>query len=88
MEAVQAVLDATPDTPTPVISVIENKIVRKGLIDAVKATKEVTKAIQAKDFDLAMQLRDAEFIEYFNTYKMTTSTDQPGLRLSKEKVSP
>lgn len=88
VEAVQAVLDATPDTPTPVISVIENKIVRKGLIDAVKATQEVTKAIQAKDFDRAMQLRDAEFVEYHNAYMMTTSTDQPGLRLSKEKVSP
>lgn len=85
-EAVQAVLDATPETPTPVISIIENKIVRKGLIEAVKATNEVTKAIKAKDFDRAMQLRDAEFVEYHNTYMMTTATDQPELRLSKEKV--
>ena len=86
VEAVQAVLDATPETPTPVISVIENKIVRKGLIEAVKATHEVTKAIKAKDFDRAMLLRDAEFIEYYNTYLMTTATDQPRLRLNKEKV--
>ena len=88
MEAVQAVLDATPETPTPVISVIENKIVRKGLIEAVKATHEVTSAIKAKDFDRAMQLRDAEFVEYYNSYMMTTATDQTELRLSKEKVSP
>ena len=87
VEAVQAVLDATPETPTPVISIIENKIVRKGLIEAVKATHEVTQAIKAKDFDRAMHLRDAEFVEYYNTYMMTTATDQTELRLSKEKAS-
>lgn len=85
VEAVQAVLDATPDTPTPIISVIENKIVRKGLIEAVKATHDVTTAIKSKNFDTAMQLRDAEFIEYHSTYMMTTATDQPDLRLSKDK---
>ena len=86
VEAVQAVLDATPETPTPVISIIENKIVRKGLIEAVKATQDVTKAIKAKDFDRAMHLRGAEFAEYYSTYMTTTSTDRSELRLSKDKV--
>ena len=87
VEAVEAVLDATPETPTPVISVIENKIVRKPLVEAVKATHAVAKAIESKDFDHAMDLRDAEFLEYHNAYMMTTAVDQPELSLQKDKVS-
>ena len=88
VEAVEAVLDATPTTPTPVISIIENKIVRKSLVEAVKATNAVAEAIAAKDFDLAMSLRDAEFSEYHNSYMITTATDQPELTLPTEKVWP
>ena len=87
VEAVQAVLDATPDTPTPVIAVIENKIVRKNLMEAVRATHEVAAAIENKDFDRAMKLRDAEFAEYHNAYMTTTATDQPELHLPESKVS-
>lgn len=36
VEAVQAVLDSTPDTPSPMIAIIENKITRKPLVEAVK----------------------------------------------------
>ena len=86
VEAVEAVLDATPETPTPVISIIENKIVRKPLVEAVKATHAVAAAIEAKDFDRAMGLRDAEFAEYYTAYMTTTATDQPQLRIPKEKV--
>jgi 6-phosphofructokinase 1 len=86
VEAVEAVLDATPETPTPVICIIENKIVRKPLMDAVKATQAVATAIQAKDFDRAMDLRDAEFAEYHAAYMTTTATDQPELLLPEEKV--
>ena len=85
VEAIQAVLDATPETPTPVISIIENKIVRKPLMEAVLATQAVAKAIEVRDFDQAMNLRDAEFAEYNRTYLMTTETDLPELLLPKEK---
>ncbi len=86
VEAVTAVLDATPETPTPVIAVIENKIVRAPLMEAVIATREVAKAIEAKDFQRAMNLRDAEFAEYHSAYMTTTTTDSPELKLSAEKV--
>jgi len=86
VEAVEAVLDATPETPTPVICIIENKIVRNPLMDAVKATQAVATAIEAKDFDRAMELRDAEFAEYHAAYMTTTATDQPELLLPEEKV--
>ncbi|KAL8728274.1 MAG: hypothetical protein Q9166_005515 [cf. Caloplaca sp. 2 TL-2023] len=84
VEAVEAVLDATPETPTPVICVIENKIVRKPLLKAVEDTLAVAKAIEAKDFNRAMQLRDAEFAEFHSVYRTTTATDQPEKRLPKD----
>jgi 6-phosphofructokinase 1 len=85
VEAVNAVLEAGPDTPTPVITIRENKIERSDLMEAVRLTKSVSRAIEAKDFDKAMELRDAEFKEYYNSYMITTSTDNPRLRLPEEK---
>jgi 6-phosphofructokinase 1 len=85
VEAVNAVLDATPTTPTPVITIRENKVERSDLMETVRITKSVTAAIEAKDFDKAMQLRDAEFKEHYNCYMITTSTDHPKLRLPPEK---
>lgn len=85
VEAVNAVLDATPETPTPVITIRENKIERSNLMDTVAMTKSVSAAIAAKDFDKAMELRDVEFKEYYNSYVITTSTDHPSLRLPEEK---
>lgn len=85
-EAVNAVLEATPDTPSPVICIVENKIVRRPLLEAVKQTHQVAEAIAAKDFDRAMSLRDAEFAEYYNAYNITTATSQPELMLPPEKV--
>lgn len=85
VEAVNAVLEATPETPTPVITIRENKIERSDLMAAVKLTKSVSAAIERKDFDKAMELRDAEFKEYYNSYMLTTSTDHPHLRVPPEK---
>lgn len=85
VEAVNAVLEATPETPTSVITIRENKIERSNLMEAVAMTKSVTAAIKAKDFDRAMELRDAEFKEYYHSYMITTSTDHPNLRLPEEK---
>ncbi|KEZ39194.1 6-phosphofructokinase [Scedosporium apiospermum] len=73
VEAVKAVLDATPETPTCFIAINENKIVRKNLMEAVKDTKEVAAAVQAKDFDRAMSLRDHEFLDQYKSYMMTTN---------------
>jgi 6-phosphofructokinase 1 len=85
-EAVKAVLEATPDTPSPVICIVENKIVRRPLLEAVKQTHEVAKAIEAKDFNRAMSLRDAEFAEYYQAYNITTSSDQPHMLLPENQV--
>lgn len=86
VEAVDAVLTATPDTPSPVITIVENKISRTPLLEAVRLTKSVTEAIEAKDFEKAMALRDNEFREYYKAFLITTATEQPQLRLPKEQV--
>lgn len=39
VEAVEAVLESTPDTPSPMIAINENKITRKPLMDAVKLVR-------------------------------------------------
>ncbi|KAI8627895.1 6-phosphofructokinase [Xylariaceae sp. FL1651] len=79
VEAVKAVLEANPETETCFIAITENKIVRKPLMAAVKATQEVSKLIDAQEFDKAMGLRDTEFSDQYKSYAMTTS-----MKLSKE----
>ncbi|KAI0018831.1 6-phosphofructokinase [Xylariomycetidae sp. FL0641] len=73
VEAVNAVLEATPDTETPFIAITENKIGRKPLMSAVAETKEVAKLIQNQEFDKAMSLRDTEFSDQYKSYMMTTT---------------
>lgn len=87
VEAVRAVLDAKPDTPTCFIAINENKIVRKPLMQAVRDTQEVAKAIEARDFDKAMSLRDTEFAEIYASYLITTATSlDKTMRLPDQKV--
>ncbi|TPX13905.1 uncharacterized protein E0L32_005605 [Thyridium curvatum] len=83
VEAVKAVLEATPETETCFIAVTENKIVRKPLMKAVEDTKAVAAAIEAHDFDKAMSLRDAEFSDQYNSYMLTTT-----VQLNKNMLLP
>lgn len=85
VEAVKAVLEATPETPSPVICIVENKIVRKDLMNAIKMTQQVAKDIEACDFDAAMKGRDAEFEEYWQAFNITTATDKSDMLLPPEK---
>ncbi|KAF8962748.1 6-phosphofructokinase [Flammula alnicola] len=57
VEAVNALLEAEPGTPTYMIGVQENKIHRVPLMDAVRLTRAVGQAMKDKDFDKAMELR-------------------------------
>ena len=85
VEAVKAVLEATPETPTCVIAINENKIVRKPLMEAVQDTKKVAKAIERQDFDQAMALRDTEFSEQYRSFMMTTAVQMNQKVLLPEK---
>ncbi|KAK5441428.1 6-phosphofructokinase, alpha subunit, partial [Exophiala xenobiotica] len=84
VEAVQAVLETTPETPTPVITIRENKILRSDLQECVRLTESAAKAIQARDWNAAMKLRDAELREGFDSYKLTTSPESTRLRIPQE----
>lgn len=75
VDAVKAVLENTPETPSPLIGILENKIIRMPLVESVKLTKQVADAIEHKDFDKAISLRDTEFIELYENFLSTTVRD-------------
>jgi len=85
VEAVNAVLEATPETPSPVICMVENKIVRKDLMEAIKLTKQVAADIEKKDFESAMKGRDAEFEEFLQAFDITTQTDNEKTLLPEDQ---
>jgi 6-phosphofructokinase 1 len=88
VEAVKAVLEATPETQTCFIAITENKIIRKPLMEAVQDTKEVSTAIELKNFDKAMALRDTEFADQYKSYMMTTRVQlDREMELPEDKVS-
>ncbi|CCJ30559.1 unnamed protein product, partial [Pneumocystis jirovecii] len=68
VEAVHAILELKPDSPSQMIGISENKITRKLLNESVKLTHSVTKAIQNKDFEKAIELRSADFADFYQTY--------------------
>ncbi|KAH7930171.1 6-phosphofructokinase [Leucogyrophana mollusca] len=72
-EAVKALLEATPETPSYMIGVRENKITRVPLMEAVAMTRAVAEAIAAKDFAKAMSLRDPEFHQSLEGFFATSA---------------
>ncbi|KAJ2366114.1 6-phosphofructokinase, alpha subunit, partial [Coemansia sp. RSA 2611] len=68
-EAIEAILRATPDTPSPVIGMLENKITTQPLKEAIELTGQVAQAIEAKDFSRAMALRSVSFAKQLTSYK-------------------
>jgi 6-phosphofructokinase len=85
IEAVKAVLRSTPDTPAPMIGIIEGKITTIPLMDAVKLTHEVADAISKKDFAKAMDLRDPMFASSYEAYIESTLRTGPLVRAVPEK---
>ncbi|KAF8992840.1 6-phosphofructokinase [Cyathus striatus] len=57
VEAVEALMEAKPGTPSYMIGVQENKITRVPLMEAVQMTRDVSKAMREKDFEKALSLR-------------------------------
>lgn len=84
VEAVEALLSATPETPSYVIGISENKITRVPLLEAVAQTQAVATAIEAKDFDKAMSYRDPEFAEGLQAF-IASSTLNDQYKASADK---
>ncbi|XP_029444412.1 ATP-dependent 6-phosphofructokinase, platelet type isoform X6 [Rhinatrema bivittatum] len=70
VEAVLALLEATPDTPACVVSLCGNQAVRLPLMECVQMTQEVQKAMDERRFEDAVRLRGRSFENNLNTYKL------------------
>ncbi|KAI8576357.1 hypothetical protein K450DRAFT_257387 [Umbelopsis ramanniana AG] len=81
VEAVEAVLRATPETPSPMIGMSQNKVTWRPLMKAVELTHAVATAIGNKDFEKATELRDSEFKLDYEAYKATTVVDDPRMKV-------
>ncbi|KAL6714040.1 6-phosphofructokinase, alpha subunit [Lecanora helva] len=80
VEAVKTVLVTKPGDPSQFVAIIENKIVRKPLLEAVASTQAVAKAISERNFEKAADLRGPEFAEYHDAYggsEIGTNRDLP-----------
>ena len=60
-EAVLALMDANPETEPVVVSLDGNSAVRVPLMECVHKTKDVTKAMTDKNWELAVNLRGHSF---------------------------
>ncbi|XP_019363725.1 PREDICTED: ATP-dependent 6-phosphofructokinase, platelet type isoform X1 [Gavialis gangeticus] len=76
VEAVLALLEATPDTPACVVSLSGNQAVRLPLMECVQMTQEVQKAMDETRFKEAVQLRGRSFENNLKTYKLLSHRKQ------------
>ncbi|KAA0707164.1 ATP-dependent 6-phosphofructokinase, muscle type [Triplophysa tibetana] len=77
VEAVMALLEATPETPACVVSLSGNQAVRLPLMECVQVTKDVTVAMKERRFDEAVKLRGKSFENNWNTYKLLAHVRVP-----------
>ncbi|XP_035236738.1 ATP-dependent 6-phosphofructokinase, muscle type-like [Anguilla anguilla] len=80
VEAVMALLEATPETPACVVSLSGNQAVRLPLMECVQVTKDVTTAMAEGRFDDAIKLRGKSFENNWNTYKLLAHVRPPDVK--------
>ena len=68
--AVDAVLNATPETEPQLIGLRNNRIVQAPLMKCVEQTRAVAAAIAAHDYEKAMELRGTSFKQTYNTLQV------------------
>ncbi|ORX50996.1 6-phosphofructokinase [Hesseltinella vesiculosa] len=79
--AVDAVLAATPDSPSPLICMNENRTTIQPLMASVEKTQQVAQAIETKDFAKAISLRDNQFLDELRVFTATTILDDHSMSL-------
>ncbi|THH20722.1 hypothetical protein EW146_g662 [Bondarzewia mesenterica] len=75
VDAVNALLESTPETPSYMIGIRENKIIRVPLMEAVEMTRAVSAAISEKDFEKAMSFRDPEFSDSLQGFHIVSELE-------------
>ncbi|KAL7976509.1 hypothetical protein Chor_008458 [Crotalus horridus] len=73
VEAVLALLEATPETPACVVTLSGNQAVRLPLMECVQMTQDVQKAMDERRFKDAVELRGRSFTNNLNTYKLLSN---------------
>jgi len=68
--AVETLLDSTPDMEPQLIGLRGNRIVRAPLMECVEKTREIARAVEAGDYEHALELRGSSFREAFETFKL------------------
>ena len=68
-EAVKTILMANPDDEPVVIGIKNNRMTRIPLMECIQTTLAVGEAIDAKDYERAMDLRSSSFKDAFRTFK-------------------
>ncbi|MBK9924124.1 MAG: 6-phosphofructokinase [Anaerolineales bacterium] len=68
-EAVNTILTANPKDEPVVIGIRNNRMIHLPLMESVRNTQSVAKAVEAKDFEGAMLLRSGSFKDAFLTFK-------------------
>src|SRR5437016_6197525 len=77
VEAVMALVEATPDTEPCVVSLDGNQAVRVPLMACVAQTKAVTRAMAEKNWEKAVELRGRSFQRNLDAYRMLTRLKPP-----------
>ena len=72
VEAVDAVITATPDTESVLIAIQNNQIVRLPLMECVEKTHEINDALRSGDYEKAMELRGPGFQGAFQILRTLT----------------
>uniref|UniRef100_A0A4W6FD58 ATP-dependent 6-phosphofructokinase n=1 Tax=Lates calcarifer TaxID=8187 RepID=A0A4W6FD58_LATCA len=75
VEAVVALLEASPDTPACVIGLSGNHAVRLPLMECVEMTKLVQTAMNEKRFNETIKLRGGSFENNWNIYKLLVKSN-------------
>jgi 6-phosphofructokinase 1 len=88
-EAVVTILSAKPDDEPLLVGTRANRIVRLPLMECVEKTRAVAQAVEARDYEKAMELRNPGFKETFRTVKTLVralphpvAPDQPRYRIA------
>lgn len=68
-DAVLTILKSKPTDEPLLVGIKANRIVRLPLMECVERTQAIARAIQAKDFEKAVELRSTSFKEAFSTLK-------------------
>jgi 6-phosphofructokinase 1 len=85
--AVEELLSATPESEPQLIGMRYHRITRQPLMYCVEQTQQVATAINAGDYQRAMELRSGSFKEMFQTFQALSSALPSVTRARKSRIA-